>query len=108
VSAGASSGAENPVVMLVTVIVGVSLTSAVLAWTMWRTWKSAERAETDLRHRRWIFLRLGLLYVGAAVFGVVEVLSGREPKESLIGLPVAALLAWFLLKAAVKVRVPPA
>ena len=105
---GPPSGAETPVVMLMTAIVGVSLTSALFAWIMWRTWKSAERAETDLRHRRRIFLRLGLAYVAAAVFGVMIVLSGREPKESLIGLPIGALLAWFYLRAAIKVRVPPA
>lgn len=107
-SLGSPPGAESLVVMLVTVIVGVSLTTAIFGWMMWRAWKSAERVETDLRHRRRILLRLGLVYVAAAVFGVAAVLSGKEPKESLIGLPVGVLLAWFYIRAAVGVKVPPA
>jgi len=74
---------------------------------MWRAWKSAERAETDLRHHRRILLRFGLLYVAAAVFGASEVFSGRAPKETFYGLPMGALLAGFYLRAAFRVKVPP-
>jgi hypothetical protein len=52
---------------------------------VWRGCKSAECAEPDLRHRRRIFLRLGLIYVAAVAIGIGGVLTGREPKESLIG-----------------------
>lgn len=104
---GSQVGAESPAVMVVTIIVGVSVTTAILGWIMWRAWKSAERAETDLRHRRRTFLRLGLIYVAAAVIGVAGVLRGTEPKESLVGLPIGVLLAWFWLRTALKVKVPP-
>jgi 4-amino-4-deoxy-L-arabinose transferase-like glycosyltransferase len=93
--------------MLATVIVGVSLATVILGWMMWRGWKSAESAETDLRQRRRIFLRLGLIYVAAVAIGIAGVLSGREPKESLIGLPIALLLAWFWLRTGLRVKVPP-
>lgn len=100
-------GSDSPLALLATVIVGVSVATAILGWMMWHAWKSAERAEADLRHRRRIFVRLGLIYVAAVVIGVGEVLSGREPKESLIGLPIALLLAWFWLKTGLRVKVPP-
>ncbi len=103
----AQVGAETPTATLAQVIIGVSTATAILGWLLWRRWKSAERAETDLRHRRRIFLRLGLIYVAAMAIGIAGVLSGREPKEGLIGLPVALLLAWFWLRAALRVKVPP-
>lgn len=93
--------------MLAIVIAGVSITTAILGWMMWRGWKSAERAETDLRHRRRIFLRLGLIYVAAMVIGITGVVTGSQPKESLIGLPIALLLAWFFLRARLREKIPP-
>ena len=93
--------------MLVTVILGVSVATAILGWLSWRGWKSAERAESDLRHRRRIFIRLGLMYVAAMAIGIAGVLSGSERKESLIGLPIAFLLAWFWLRTGLRVKVPP-
>lgn len=74
---------------------------------MWRGWNSAERAEVDLRHRRRILIRLGLIYAVAAVIGIAGVVSGTDPKESLIGLPIALLLAWFWLRTAPRMKVPP-
>lgn len=100
-------GSDSPLALLATVIVGVSVTTAILGWMMWRGWKSAERAEADLRHRRRIFIRLGLIYVAAVAIGIGGVLSGIEPKESLIGLPIALLLAWFWLRTGLRVKVPP-
>ena len=64
-------------------------------------------SESDLRHRRRIFVRLGLIYVAAMAIGIADVLSGREPKETLIGLPIALLLAWFWLRTGLRVKVPP-
>ena len=103
----AQVSAENPAVMLATVIIGVSVATAILGWMIWRGWKSAERAESDLRYRRRIFVRLGLIYLAAMAIGIADVLSGREPKETLIGLPIALLLAWFWLGTGLRVKVPP-
>jgi len=101
------AGTDSPAVTLVAVIIGVSVTTAIFGWMMWHAWNSVERAETDSRHRRRIFIRLGLIYVLSATLGVGGVLSGKEPKESLIGLPVVLLLAWFWLRASLRVKVPP-
>ena len=101
------AGADSPEAMPAAVIIGVSVTTAIFVWILWQGWKETEHAETDLRHRRRIILRLGLVYVVTSVIGVAGVVSGREPKESLIGLPIALLLAWFLLRAVLKVKVPP-
>jgi hypothetical protein len=94
--------------MLVLVIVAVAASSVVLAAAMWAVWKETERAEGDSRHRRRILLRLALLYVGCAAFGIAEVATGREPKQSLLCLPIAAGLAWAYLRAASRLKSPPA
>jgi hypothetical protein len=103
----ATSAAASPG-MIATIIVGVLAFSAFLAWMAWRLCKSAERAERDPQYLRRSLLRLGLLYVGCAVFGIAEVATGRQPIESLIGLPIGAALAWLYLRAAIRVKVPPA
>ncbi len=93
--------------IIAAIIVGVLALSAFLGWGAWRTCMSAERAERDPRYRRRILLLLGVVYVGGAVYGIAEVVTGREPIQSLIGLPVGALLAWFYLRTAFRVNVPP-
>ena len=93
--------------MIVTIIVGVLAFSALLGFGAWRIFKSAERAEQDPRYLRRRLLRLGLIYVGCALFGIEEVLTGREPVQSLIGLPIGALLAWFYLSSAFRMKIPP-
>jgi hypothetical protein len=89
------------------VIAGVSVATAVLAWMLWRVCKSVERAERDPRylHRRLFWL--GMIYVGAAVFGIEEVARGKEPIRSLIGLPIGLAFAWFWLRMASRVKAPP-
>jgi len=86
--------------MIWLVIVAVTGSSAVLAAAMWAAWKETERAERDSRYKRRILLRLALLYIGCAAFGIAEVATGREPKQSLLGLPIAAGLAWAYLRVA--------
>ncbi len=94
--------------MLILVIVAVIGSSAVLAAAMWAAWKETERVETDSRYKRRILLRLALLYIGCAAFGIAGVATGREPKQSLLGLLIAAGLAWAYLRAASRVKSPPA
>jgi hypothetical protein len=102
------SAEKHPELMIALVIAAVSVASAVLASAAWSIWKEAERAEGDARYRRRVLIRMALLYVACAVFGIAEVIAGRAPKESLIGLPIAALLAWLWLRAAIRLKVPPA
>ena len=102
------SAEKNPVLMIVLVILYVSACSAILAAVLWRAWKEVERSNEDVRHRRRVLLRTGLLYVGCAALGIVAAVTGREPKESLLGLPIAVGLAWVYLRAATRVKAPPA
>jgi hypothetical protein len=89
------------------VIAGVSVATAVLAWMLWRVCKSVQRAERDPRYLRRRLFWLGIIYVGAAVFGIEEVVRGKEPIQSLIGLPIGLAFAWFWLRMASRVKVPP-
>jgi hypothetical protein len=93
--------------MIATVIVGVLVSTAFLALTMWLVCRSAERAERDLKYRRRTLLFVAMLYGGFAAFGIVSVATGEEPISSLIGLPIAAAFVWAYLRAARKVKVPP-
>ncbi len=92
--------------MVVTVVVGVLAFTALLVWMMWRLYRSMERAERDPRYHRRVLMRGAMLYGGSAVFGIVLVATGREPIQSLVGLPVVALLVWSYMKAALRVKVP--
>jgi membrane protein implicated in regulation of membrane protease activity len=89
------------------IIAGVSVSTALLAWCLWRVCKSVERAERDPRYLRRRLFWLGMMYLGAAVFGIEEVARGKEPIQTLIGLPIGLALAWFWLRMARRVKVPP-
>ena|SRR5579864_7405657 len=89
------------------VVVGVLALSAFFVWRLWRLYLSMERAERDARYRRRVLMRLPILYGASAVFGIVLVASGREPIQTLLGLPVVALLIWLYLKAALAEKVSP-
>jgi hypothetical protein len=52
-------------------------------------------------------LRMGLFYICSAGYGIVEVVTGNLPPIALIGLPVAAGIAWTLIREASNVKVPP-
>jgi hypothetical protein len=101
------SAEKNPGLMIALVTVAVTVSTAVMVVGIWGAWKDTERAEGDARYRRRVLLRMVMLYVFCAVFGIAEVASRREPIESLFGLPIAAFLAWMYWRAAVRVNVPP-
>ena len=86
------------------VITGVLAATALLAWTMWRAWKSAERSEKDFTYLRRRLLLWGTIYACSALFGIVEVATGKNPVESLVGLPVALWLVWVFFNSAHKVK----
>jgi CDP-diglyceride synthetase len=93
--------------MVAVVIVGVLGCTALLAWMLWRVYRSVERAERDPRYLRRILLFGVVLYGGSALFGILLVITGKEPIQSLLGLPVVAALVWFYLTSATRVQVPP-
>ncbi len=94
--------------MIVTAVIGVLVISALLAWGMLRVAKSSERAERDPRYLRRLLFRGGALYIVTTVFGIVGVATGREPVQTLFGLPIVLLIIWLLLRAASRVKIPPA
>ena len=102
----ATSAAETPG-MIAAMIVGVLAFSTALAWGMWRMFRRVERAERDPRYLRRLLMRGALLYACAALLGITLVATGSEPKESLVGLPIAALFIWTYFRAAMRVKVPP-
>jgi hypothetical protein len=89
-------------------IAAVSACTALMVWLFWRLWKSVERAERDPRYLRRRMLFFGMIYVAAALFGIEQVATGRKPLGTLIGLPIALGFAWFWLRSASQVKVPPA
>ena len=103
-----SSGTDqSTAATVIIVIAGVSAATAGLIYLLWRTVKSVERMERDPRYLRRRLFWFGMLYVAGAVFAVYEVAVGDEPLATLVGLPVSLAFAWFWLRAATRVRVPP-
>lgn len=89
------------------IIIAVAVFSAFFGWQMWRLGKHADRVGHDPAYLRKSLRRGAYLYIGAAILGIVMVVVGDQPKESLIGLPIALLLIWFFLHSAAKVKLPP-
>ena len=93
--------------MVAWIIAGVSAFTALMVWFFWRSWKSVERAERDPRYLRRRLIFLGMIYIAGAVFGIEQVATGQAPVQSLIGLPIALGFAWFWLRTASRVKLPP-
>ena len=92
---------------IVAVILGVAALSAFLAFMAWRVFKSAERAERDPRYLRRRLPWFGLLYAFGVVYGIAELITGKEKVSTLVGLVIGGTFARFYLKAAASVKVPP-
>ena len=79
-------------------IIGVGLATAILIWGSLRLIHDAEKMERNPRLLRRRFLIMGAIYVTSSVWGIFEVARGNEPPEALIGIAVAASMAWLLIK----------
>jgi hypothetical protein len=88
-------------------ILGVFACSALLGWGTWRVYRSTERAERDPRYFRRRLIIGGSLYLACSTYGIVQVAMGKQPAQSLIGLPIGLLIAWVFLRTAIRVNVPP-
>ena len=89
------------------IIVGVLVATGFFVIALWKAFRDQERAERDRRYLRRVLLRAGLIYVFGAIFGTYEAVTGNQPIQSLIGLPIVLLLAWFYVRSALKLKVPP-
>jgi hypothetical protein len=92
---------------LLTIILGILGFSAFLAWIMWSAFRQVEREERDPRYLRRRLVRWAYFYSAAALIAIVLVVTGKEPKEALIGLPMAALLIWTFWRSARSAKVSP-
>lgn len=88
-------------------IAGVSALTALLGWSFWRMWKTAERAARVPKYLRRRLLFLGWIYLAGVALVIEQVATGQQPIQSLFGLPVGLALAWFWLRSANRVKVPP-
>ena len=89
------------------IIIGVLAFTAFLIGALMVGARSAERAQRDPRYaRRWLFL-LGGFYLLSAVIVVTDVVTGKTPPLSLVGLPVTGFVAWWLLRVALRMKIPP-
>jgi hypothetical protein len=86
------------------IIIGVLAFSAIFVWMAWRLFRSVERMERDPKYLRRRLIWGGALYVFAALFAIVQVAIGEQPKQILIGLPIPAFIAWQLLRTANRVN----
>ena len=81
-------------------IIGVGVVTAVLIWGCFRLVRDAEKMERNLRLLRRRLLIWGTLYVVSSGWGIIQVVRGNEPPAALIGVVVAASLAWLLIRGA--------
>ena len=93
--------------MLISVVVGVGATSALLGWMMFRFAKSMDRMERDPKYRRRKLSYGACIYGFGMVLGVSQVLSGAASPAALLLLPIPLVFVWIFLRAAKRVKLPP-
>ena len=91
----------------VSIVVGVFAASALLGWLLFRAGKSMDSANLDPIYRRRLFALLAGVYVISMMVGVSGVIRGTQPVWSLVCLPIPLLIAYVLLRAASRTKVPP-
>jgi tryptophan-rich sensory protein len=77
-------------------VVGVA--TVALIWGSLHVIHDAEKMQRNPRLLRRRFLTMGIIYALSSGWGIVQVASGDLPAASLIGVAVAASLAWLLIK----------
>ena len=102
-----TSPAASPVLIVAT-IVSVMVACAFFGWMAWRVCESADRAERDPRYRRRILFGGALFYAFCAVSAISDVITGKQPVQYLFGLVIPAALIRLFIRAASRVKVPPA
>jgi len=85
-------------------ILGVGIATAVLIWLSLHLVHDAEKMERNPRLLRRRLLIWGTLYVFSSGWGIIQVVRGNEPPAALVGIVVAASLAWLLIRGASRVN----
>jgi hypothetical protein len=91
---------------ITTIVISVILVGLLLGYGVSRTAKSADRARHDPKYRRRRLIGFAMVYIVVGVFIIAGVATGKERVEALYGLPVGVLITWFLLRTAIKIKVP--
>lgn len=86
------------------VIIAVGVVTAALIWGSLHLIQDAEKMERNPRLLRRQLLLLGIVYVLSSGWGVIQVATGNYPPETLLGIAVAASMAWLLIKQASNVK----
>jgi hypothetical protein len=81
-------------------IIGVGVATAVLVWLSLNLVHDAEKMERNPRLLRRRLLIGGTLYVVSSGWGIIQVARGDQPPAALVGIVVAASVAWLLIRAA--------
>jgi hypothetical protein len=97
----------NSLWTFISAVVGVFAVSALFGWMMFRAAKPWDRAASDPRYRRQKLFLLYAVYVLSMVVGIGEVLRRNQPVQSLLGLPIPLLIAYWLMRTASRTKVPP-
>lgn len=92
--------------MLATSIIAVLVATSLGGLALWWAAQMGNRALQDPRYRRRVLRLGGIIYIVFTVLVVGAVATRRERVEALYGLPMGALIAWILLRAAAKTKVP--
>ena len=61
---------------------------------------------SELHDARAGFIATIILAVLGAVYGIAQIITGKAPVQTLIGLPIGGALAWYHLKAAARLKIP--
>jgi hypothetical protein len=85
-------------------IVAVFATSALIGWLAWRAYRLAERLERDTRLLHRGLIVFGSLYLASSIWGIVQVIRGAAPMQSLTGLPISLFIAWVFFRAATRLN----
>jgi hypothetical protein len=89
--------------MIAIIIVGILAFSAIIGWMAWRFIKLRENPKSVRRN----LILLGILYVLCDVIAIVDVARGKEPLQMLIGVPISLAIAWWYLRTAGRIQLPP-
>ena len=93
--------------LIVKIILGVFAVSAMMGLVGWLIYRSFEKDERNPRRVRRQYIGLGIFVSALVIYRIVDVATGAEPIEDLIGLPIFLCIAWLFFRAARSVKMSP-
>lgn len=93
--------------MVISTIVGALAVSALMGLGAWRFIKSVENLQANPAKLGRRLILLAVLYCFGMVAAITDVLQGKAPAISLLGLPIGLYFVWFYLRSAASLKSPP-